>query len=153
MSSNLKKTILVDLDGTLTNCDHRVHFLYPKVGGKKDWKSFYEAMGDDEIHLWCHELMIAMQKQGYGIVFVTGRDENYRDLTTAWLEKHNVSYDELHMRKFGDHRDDYLVKEEIYNSEIKPRMNVLFVVDDRKSVVEKWRQLGLVCLQCAEGNF
>jgi hypothetical protein len=30
---------------------------------------------------------------------------------------------------------------------------VLFVVEDRNRVVEMWREEGLVCLQCAPGEF
>jgi phosphoserine phosphatase len=33
------------------------------------------------------------------------------------------------------------------------RTHVLFIVEDRSSVVEMWRQQGFVCLQCAPGDF
>lgn len=36
---------------------------------------------------------------------------------------------------------------------IKDKYDVLFAIDDRSSVVDMWRDLGLVCLQCAEGAF
>jgi DNA transposition AAA+ family ATPase len=31
--------------------------------------------------------------------------------------------------------------------------NVRFAIDDRDRVVDAWRDLGLVCLQCAPGDF
>lgn len=34
----MSKAIIVDLDGTLANCEHRRHFLETKP---KDWKSFH----------------------------------------------------------------------------------------------------------------
>lgn len=57
------------------------------------------------------------------------------------------------MRKTGDYRKDCIVKEEIYRKDIEPIYDILFCVDDRKQVVDAWRELGLTCLQCAEGNF
>jgi len=33
------------------------------------------------------------------------------------------------------------------------RKKILFVVEDRSRVVEMWRGEGLVCLQCAPGEF
>jgi hypothetical protein len=45
-----------------------------------------------------------------------------------------------------------MVKEEIYLKELA-HQQVIFVVEDRKSVVQMWRKLGPVCLQCADGEF
>lgn len=57
------------------------------------------------------------------------------------------------MRKNDDYRQDAVIKEEIYNLYIQPKFDVLFCIDDRKQVVDAWRNLGLVCLQCDEGQF
>lgn len=119
----------------------------------KNWGAFNQAMDQDQPYFWCIELIAAMKARGYKIYFVTGRDENFRKMTTDWLERHNVYYDELHMRKDQDFRQDSEVKEEIYVNHIEKNSQVLFVVDDRKSVVERWRKLGLTCLQCAPGDF
>ena len=94
-----------------------------------------------------------MSARLYKIIFVTGRVEHSRGPTEAWLKKHAVKYDHLYMRGVLDRREDSDVKEEIYFQNIKQNYQVLFVVDDRKSVVERWRKLELVCLQCAPGDF
>lgn len=73
--------------------------------------------------------------------------------TEEWLHKHNVPYDFLFMRGEIDFREDSDVKEEIYREKIERNYQVLFVVDDRKSVVDRWRKMELICLQCAPGNF
>lgn len=142
--------IIVDLDGTLCDVEHRVHYVRSKP---KNWKAFNESMELDRPYIWCIELIAAMKARGYKIIFVTGRDDNFRDMTTKWLENHNVVFDELHMRRAGDFREDSDVKEEIYKNDIEKKTQVLFVVDDRRSVVERWRKLGLICLQCAPGDF
>lgn len=147
---SIHKAIIVDLDGTLCDVEHRVHHVQSKP---KNWNAFNQSMDLDQPYFWCIELIAAMKARGYKIYFVTGRDENFKQVTTDWLALHNVSYDELHMRKDQDFREDSEVKEEIYHNHIKKNSQVLFVVDDRKSVVERWRELGLVCLQCAPGDF
>lgn len=142
--------IIVDLDGTLCDVDHRVHHVQ---GKNKNWKAFNELMVHDELNHWCFELMAAMSDRGYKILFVTGRGEANRTSTENWLTKHKVAYEHLYMRALIDHREDSDVKEEIYTNLIEQKYQILFVVDDRKSVVERWRKLELICLQCAPGDF
>ena len=148
------KAIIIDLDGTLSDSAHRQHFMEKTP---KDWKAFYAALVDDPPNQWCRELLIRFRSDRfshfYEIILVSGRSDDYREVTEAWLDKHKLSYDRLLMRKFGDFRADYIVKEEIYKAEIEPHCDVLFAVDDRKQVVDMWRRNGIVCLQCAEGNF
>ncbi|MDO9183936.1 MAG: HAD family acid phosphatase [Bacteriovorax sp.] len=149
MQSKLK-AILVDLDGTLCDVEHRVHHVQ---GSNKNWKAFNELMVHDELNHWCFELMAAMTSRDYKIIFVTGRGEANRAATENWLKKHSVDYEHLYMRGLLDQREDADVKEDIYYQKIEQNYQVLFVVDDRKSVVERWRKLELICLQCAPGNF
>lgn len=144
------KAILVDLDGTLCDVEHRVHHVR---GENKNWKEFNALMVHDELNHWCFELMEAMSARGYKIIFVTGRGEGNRVHTEDWLKKHNVKYEHLYMRAAIDYREDSDVKEEIYLEKIEQNYQVLFVVDDRKSVVDRWRKLDLICLQCAPGDF
>lgn len=142
--------IIVDLDGTLCDVEHRVHHVQ---GAVKDWKAFNSLLSHDDLNHWCFELIHAMVARGYKILFVTGRGEANRRPTEEWLKKHLVPYHDLFMRGEIDFREDSDVKEEIYRSMIEQKYQVLFVVDDRKSVVDRWRDIGLVCLQCAPGNF
>ena len=57
------------------------------------------------------------------------------------------------MRKNGDFRKDFIIKKEIYEKFIKPKYEVLFVLEDRDQAVKMWREEGLTCLQVAPGNF
>lgn len=145
-----EKAIIVDLDGTLCDVEHRVHHVQ---GPNKNWKAFNSLLVHDDLNHWCFELIHAMSTRGYKVLFVTGRGEANRKPTEDWLKKHLVPYDDLFMRSVADFREDSDVKEEIYREMIEQEYQVLFVVDDRKSVVDRWRELNLVCLQCAPGNF
>lgn len=147
----MKKAIIVDIDGTLANVEHRVHHVRQE---KKNWRAFNDGMIDDGLNHWCAKLIVAMREQGFEILFVTGRDENYRQMTEEWMKRHKIQYERLFMRMAVDFRPDDLVKKDIYEHDIRDHWDVLFVVDDRLSVVKMWREeLNLVCLQCDWGDF
>ncbi len=148
--SKLKTAIIVDLDGTLTNCDHRLFHVKKKP---KDWKAFFDKMEDDEIHSWCEELILAMQARGHAIILLTGRPEDYREPTQKWLSRYQIPYDLLLMRAQGDHREDAQIKWELYQREIAPKYRALFCVEDRAGVVAMWREKGIPTLQCDLGDF
>ena len=145
------KCIIVDLDGTLANIDHRRHFVESKP---KDWKGFFSIIEDDTVNNWCRDLIKRYYlDDDYIVYLLTGRPERYRWQSLQWLKYNKVPSDYLFMRNNEDYRSDYVVKREIYKEHIEPYCNVMFVIDDRDSVVKMWRELGLTCLQCAKGDF
>lgn len=157
--SGKKLAFICDLDGTLCNTDHRQHLVEAKK-----WDEFYEALDGDPVNLWCEDLVFALHHGDavrYQPIFVSGRQEKYRRKTVEWfariweLETEQVTDDSfiLFMRKDGDFRQDAVIKEEIYRQHIEPKFHVAFAIDDRQQVVNMWRRIGIVCLQCAEGNF
>lgn len=162
-----KDIIVCDLDGTLANCEHRVHHVQRVDGNgekrKPDWDSFYAGIKDDEVHEAVEKVLLGMgcnpdfidvpHWARHDIIFCSGRPERCRADTELWLRtKTLVKKFTLLMRKDGDFRADYIVKQEILDAHI-PKDRVLFVLDDRQQVVDMWRRNGLMCFQVAEGNF
>jgi len=148
----MKDLIICDLDGTLADCSHRRHHVENKP---KNWDAFYAGVGGDAPHHAVMTLLEDMLESEREIVFVTGRPERCRVDTVAWLHYYgfcSADYGALYMRKDGDFRADYIVKQEILDAHID-KERVLFVLDDRKQVVDMWRRNGLVCFQVAEGDF
>ena len=144
-----RKCIIVDMDGTLANCDHRTHLVKAKK-----WDEFYAACEDDQINQWCRMVMDSLGfYYDVEVVIVTGRPEKYREKTVKWLASFSIYPDALLMRKDGDFRKDAVIKEEILKLVILPEWDVLFALEDRKQVVDMWRKNGITCLQCAEGEF
>lgn len=144
------RAVIFDIDGTLANLAHRRHLVAEKP---KKWNEFYALQHLDTVYPEIKELFHVMQGSGYTVLCCSGRPEDYRATTEQWLEKQGLYPSWLLMRPFNDKRDDFIVKEELYVNYIFPRFDVRFVVDDRSSVVQMWRRLGLKCLQCEEGNF
>lgn len=141
--------IIFDIDGTLANIKHRLHYIQ---GEKKDWDGFNSQMLSDELKLPIFELYYICANAGYNIAIITGRFEKYRMDTLFWLSKNNIHCDELHMRPNDDYSSDYIIKEMIWEKHFKNR-NVVFVVDDRQRVVDMWREKGLTVLQCQKGDY
>lgn len=149
----MRRAILVDVDGTVANCEHRLGYVHTKP---KNWKAFFEASKNDppyEDIIW---LVKTLRESGCAILMVTARSENEREMTEWWL-KHKAGmegvYEKMYMREANDPRDDSVVKkellEQIYNDGYVPYM----VLDDRDGVVAMWRREGLRCLQVRPGDF
>jgi len=136
----LDKAIISDIDGTLAIVTDR---------------SPYDTAlcGQDKLNVDVATILTIYKAAGYKILLVTGREDRYRPQTEEWLEKHNIEYGNLWMRKTRDRRKDYDVKKEIYYSHINGRYYVQFILDDRDQVVDFWRATGLSCFQVNYGYF
>lgn len=144
--------IMVDLDGTLANLNHRLHYV--RREGKKDWGGFFRECGNDGLYDCVAGVVRLEATAGTDIVFCSGRDEEQcRDLTKDWLESHGFSTKNLVMRPKLNYKSDNITKIMLYKYEIEPYYNVKYVLDDRDQVVEAWRKLGLVCFQVRPGDF
>lgn len=136
------KIILCDIDGTLAlRGDRAPH----------DHDSSMEDAVNWPVVKACDAFHIA----SYGVVLISGREEQYRAVTEYWLGTHSIlKYRQaLIMRAANDNRPDDIVKRELYEQQIKPHFDVLLILDDRNKVVRMWRDLGLTCLQVQEGDF
>jgi hypothetical protein len=130
--------VIVDIDGTVADVHHRLHHIQGR--GRKNWKRFFEAMDADTpipSVIWKVRELAADSE----IVMLTGRPEHYRDRTVAWLEQHDVPFHRLLMRPDGDHRSDFVTKEELLRK--LPRGNVRLAIDDRAPVCEMYRKHGI----------
>jgi predicted kinase len=147
----IKPAILCDLDGTLARIEHRRHYVAGP--GPKDWPGFFGQLHLDEPNLMLKEILYGL-KERYTILYVSGRNSTYRQPTEAWLEKHGLDFHfALFMRGAQDHRDDDVIKQELYERYIKPYFDVHLAIDDRDRVVNMWRANGIECWQVAAGNF
>jgi len=145
--------IIVDLDGTLCNIDHRLDHV--RKEGRKDWHSFFEGMADDTPNQWCVDIVEGLSSM-HQIVYCSGRPDSYRTQTAEWLARHNLGDfrgGHLYMRPRSDSRQDSIIKEIILDFELLTRFTPCVMIDDRQQVVDMWRRRGYVCLQCHKGDF
>lgn len=140
-----EKVVIFDLDGTLADIDHRLHFVQ---GDSKDWDAFYAACVDDTPKQNIIELLNCMNDAGHGIVISSGRSAQTLEATNQWLKKYGVVYDAIYMRPEGCYVPDQALKKAwLDEGKFGPKENILFVVEDRDRMVQMWRGAGLTCLQ------
>ncbi|CAH6804389.1 conserved hypothetical protein [Vibrio chagasii] len=147
-----KKTVIVDLDGTLALNQHRAHYI--DKTSKVDWNSYFLECDKDEPNRPVIEAVNALKAQGYNIHIFSARGDIAKNKTIAWLRLNNVQYDHLTMREMDTFTPDETLKR-FWLLDLYPnyKQDILCVFDDRNKVVSMWRETGLVCFQVAEGDF
>jgi len=143
-----EELVIFDIDGTLADVSERIHHVSKKP---KNWNAFFAGMAQDKAIHSMVRLCNILHASGIQIILCSGRSEEHRPQTVAWLAQQGVNYHDLLLRKDKDRRSDTEVKRELLATLDKSK--ILFVVEDRSRVVEMWRSEGLVCLQCAPGEF
>ena len=135
----LPEAIIVDIDGTLAHMDGRSPYEWERVG---------EDLLDENLGR-----IIRVLSERFQIIVMSGRSEDCREITQEWLRDNHVEYDYLFMRPSRDNRPDTIIKYELFDEHVRGHFNITCVYDDRSSVVQLWRRMGLSCYQVAPGNF
>lgn len=153
----MKKAVIFDIDGTLANIDHRLHLI--KDNSAANWNEFFrEAANDAPIGpmVWLARGLSALSEdEPFEVLYCTGRPEYLRDITRNWLREQGlpVADYQLFMRASKDFRDDNIVKEELLQKIRNAGYDPFLVFDDRKRVVDMWRENGILTLQPVDGNY
>jgi predicted kinase len=138
---SLPAAILCDIDGTLALMGDRGPYDFSRCGG-------------DRLNAPVRAALVSFRLANDDrIVLLSGRGEEYRPQTEAWLACHQVPYDELWMRAAGDVRRDDIVKAELFDAHVRHRYAVRVSLDDRDRVVALWRRMGIPTWQVNYGAF
>ncbi|MFE0653412.1 AAA family ATPase [Streptomyces sp. NPDC059534] len=137
----LPSAVMCDIDGTLALRGDRGPYDFTRCG-------------EDLLNPSVRDALRAFRNaERDRIVLLSGRSEDHRALTEAWLARHEVPYDELWMRASGDGRGDDIVKAELFDAHVRHRYAVRVSLDDRDRVVALWRRMGLPTWQVNYGAF
>ena len=153
----MKDVYIVDIDGTLADLSHRLHFIQ---SDPKEWDAFYDACDEDKPIWGVISVIQALTDARYAIVFVTGRPERVRNETNKWLRYNGLLINTqtltrhpLIMRADGDHRPDTEVKKELVEKLIADGYRIAGVFEDRPSVCRVWREMGFTVFQMTDKEF
>lgn len=148
--TSLQKAIICDLDGTLA-----------LMNGRNPYDATH--CDNDLPNKPVIECVKALASKGYKLIFMSGREAKYCEPTVRFIEEKlrpqtlytstdYIPY-ELFMRQTGDMRSDVIIKRELFMNNVFGRVYVEFCLDDRNTVVNGWRNLGLTVFQVAPGDF
>jgi len=133
---------IIDLDGTLCDDGHRVHYA-----NSGEYELYHRLCDLDSPHMVEAELVRAWSQRGGGIVYSTGRYSSKRQITEHWLSKHDLPFGLIFMRFTRDRRPAALIKNEVLLNLIAQGNKIAFAMDDDDDVVAMYRENGIVCLQ------
>lgn len=135
------KCVIFDIDGTLAIHNGRSPYDYTRVS-------------EDSLNSPIGDFYKDIVSETYYRVFIcSGRENSCKEDTIKWLKENNIhSYESLIMRKSGDNRSDYIVKEEMWRKICKTHY-IQYMVDDRKQVIDHARRLGFTVFDVAGNEF
>lgn len=141
---DLPEAEIFDLDGTLADVTPVRHFVDGTLGRHRDFDAFHRYACTEALPIKATVQKVREAEwAGRAVILVSGRQEKWRSLTLSWLTWHDIPWNRLWMRLDGDFRPDTVVKAGIYRTFIKPHFNVVKAHDDRPSICELWRSLGI----------
>jgi phosphoglycolate phosphatase-like HAD superfamily hydrolase len=145
------KRIIVDIDNTLWDFAsvfrERIKEIVPTIPPINEWKwDFYmEYISIEELYSICNDIhkeqdlfepfssakwfLESLINEGCEIIIASHRDENSREATEKFLQKHNLSYNELHLSNN---------KTILFDSSMA-------IVDDAPHLLDEAKQKGLIC--------
>lgn len=88
---------LIDIDGVIADDRHRVPFAL-----RKEWVEYFapERVSADGVWLPGKDLVSALSRNGVEIRYLTGRREDLRPVTEAWLRDNGFPDGPLYMKPF-----------------------------------------------------
>jgi hypothetical protein len=129
---------VIDIDGVVADVRHRLGYLDRRP---KDWDAFFAAAQHD-LPLEAGLQRVTQLADGHDVVWLTGRPERLRKVTTSWLARHGLPTGPLHMRGNRDRRPARLFKLGQVRKLAAARV-IAVVLDDDPAVVTALHAEGL----------
>ena len=140
---------IFDIDDTLSNSNHRAHWI-SKDNPNKNWGTYYSLLIEDSPIDAVVEILQCLYEEGHRIILCTGRPEKYRNLTVQWLEKYKIPANDLFMRQISESELPNAQAKQIMFERIKTAgYSPVAVFEDNPLSVEMWKNCGLTVLQIA----
>jgi hypothetical protein len=135
----MDKCLILDLDGTISDCNHRMHLI---EGSKKKWNEFFDGCTEDPLVLPVYDIVNKLSED-LKVVIITSRPERNRNLTVDWLNKHNIKFENLLMRKNNDFRKSPVIKSELLDLTIDNNFEPVYAFEDRTDCAEMFMSRGV----------
>ena len=142
--------VVLDMDGVLADARGRQHFL--NGPGRKDWKGFFDAAGEDLVIEEVVRLTELLDPQ-LALVLLTARPVRIRSLTEAWLDRSRVDWDLLVMRPDGDFGPSVEFKRATVRHLRRVRFDLRLAFEDDRRNVDMFHEEGVPCVYLHSGYY
>jgi hypothetical protein len=122
-----------DVDGVLADVAHRRHHL-----ARHNWHAFFAAAADDPPLATGVTMARQCADAGLTLVYLSGRPERLRPVTTDWLHRYDLPDGELLLRPDADRSPATRLKLRLLRV-LAARGNIVTFVDDDSWVVDAVR--------------
>jgi predicted secreted acid phosphatase len=147
--------ITVDLDSTIADTRQRRHVLDGRPKREPaDWVAYSMACSSDVL-IESTARIVRTFAETHQVFFVSGRNEEARDLTVAWLAKHDIPYDALYLKPVGwewASQGEYKL-DTIRALEAEHRVKVVLHLDDWLDVTAHLEAHGIPALHVVPPGF
>ena len=142
--------VVLDMDGVLADARGRQHFL--NGPGRKDWKGFFDAAGEDLVIEEVVRLTELLDRD-LAVVLLTARPVRIRHLTLTWLERSGVDWDLLIMRPDRDFGPSVEFKRSTVRDLRGAGFDLRLAFEDDRRNVDMFHDEGVPCVYVHSGYY
>ena len=141
--------VVFDMDGVLSDAGARQHHL-ERPG--RDWDAFFEAVGEDALITEVARLLEVIDP-GLHIVLLTARPIRVQRQTLEWLVEHDLRWDLLVMRDWGDYGAARDFKRDAVHDLRSHGFELRLAFEDDRRNVEMFHREGVPCVYIHSGYY
>ncbi|MCX6507995.1 MAG: hypothetical protein NTY27_02225 [Actinobacteria bacterium] len=139
--------VIFDIDGVLADAAGRQHYL-----DYGDWRSFFEACGDDPV-IEEIERLLELLDSNLTVILLTGRPRRVAPHTLGWLERYGLRWDVLIMREFGDYSGVDYFKRSVVHELRETGFDLRLALDDDPKNHAMYVREGVPCIYIHSGYY
>ena len=142
-------TVVFDMDGVLSDARGRQHHLERPW---RDWDAFFDAVGEDALITEVARLLDVIDP-GLRIVLLTARPISVQRQTLAWLALHELRWDLLVMREWGDYGAARDFKQDAVHELRTHGFDLRLAFEDDRRNVDMFHREGVPCVYIHSGYY
>ena len=141
--------VVFDMDGVLSDARGRQHHLERPW---RDWDAFFDAVGEDALITEVARLLDVIDAELH-IVLLTARPMSVQRQTLAWLAQHELRWDLLVMRDWGDYGAARDFKRDAVHDLRTHGFDLRLAFEDDRRNVEMFHREGIPCVYIHSGYY
>jgi phosphoglycolate phosphatase-like HAD superfamily hydrolase len=141
--------VVFDMDGVLSDAAGRQHLLERP---RRDWDAFFEAVGEDQLIDEVARLLEVLDPR-LRIVLLTARPIRVQPQTLAWLAEHDLRWDLLVMRDWGEYGAAREFKRDAVHDLRSHGFELRLAFEDDRRNVDMFRREGVPCVYIHSGYY